>query len=411
MPGRGKMEAIEGKGCRKMKPREIKRGVYWVGAIDWDRRLFDALIPLPDGTSYNAYLIKGSKKTVLIDTVDPTMKDVLINHLNELKVKKIDYVIANHAEKDHSGTIPQVLEKYPEARLVVTPKCKGMLIDLMMIPEEKFITVDDKETISLGDRTLEFIHAPWVHWPETMLTYLREDKILFPCDFFGSHLATTNLYVTDEGQVYEAAKRYYAEIMMPFRAAIQKNLEKIKDYAMDLIAPSHGPMYDKPEFILKAYNNWVFDQPKNMVVIPYISMWGSTRKMVEHLIGALAQRGVTVQQFDLTVTDIGKLAMALVDAATVVIGTPTVLAGPHPNAAYATFLANALRPKVRFVSIIGSYGWGGKTVEQLAAMIPNLKVEVLEPVLCKGFPREADFKALDKLADTIAKKHKEESFA
>jgi flavorubredoxin len=394
-----------------MKPREIKRGVYWVGAIDWDRRLFDALIPLPDGTSYNAYLIKGSKKTVLIDTVDPTMKDVLINHLNELKVKKIDYVIANHAEKDHSGTIPQVLEKYPEARLVVTPKCKGMLIDLMMIPEEKFITVDDKETISLGDRTLEFIHAPWVHWPETMLTYLREDKILFPCDFFGSHLATTNLYVTDEGQVYEAAKRYYAEIMMPFRAAIQKNLEKIKDYAMDLIAPSHGPMYDKPEFILKAYNNWVFDQPKNMVVIPYISMWGSTRKMVEHLIGALAQRGVTVQQFDLTVTDIGKLAMALVDAATVVIGTPTVLAGPHPNAAYATFLANALRPKVRFVSIIGSYGWGGKTVEQLAAMIPNLKVEVLEPVLCKGFPREADFKALDKLADTIAKKHKEESFA
>ena len=394
-----------------MKPREIRRGVYWVGAIDWDRRLFDALIPLPDGTSYNSYLIKGGKKTALIDTVDPTMKDVLINHLNELKVKNIDYVVANHAEKDHSGTIPQVLEKYPEARLVVTPKCKDMLIDLMMIPEERFITVDDRETISLEDRTLEFIHAPWVHWPETMLTYLREDKILFPCDLFGSHLATTDLYVTDEGQVYEAAKRYYAEIMMPFRTTIQKNLEKIKDYAIDLIAPSHGPMYGKPEFIIKAYNSWVFDKPKNIVVLPYTSMWDSTRKMVEYLVGALAQRGVTVQQFDLTVTDIGKLAMALVDAATVVIGTPTVLAGPHPNAAYAAFLANALRPKVRFVSIIGSYGWGGKTVEQLAAMIPNLKVEVLPPVLCKGFPREADFKALDNLANTIAEKHKEEGFA
>jgi len=393
-----------------MKPKEIKRGVYWVGAIDWDRRLFDALIPLPDGTSYNAYLIKGSQKTALIDTVDPTMKDMLINHLNELKVKSIDYVVANHAEKDHSGTIPQVLGKYPGAKVVCTPKCKDMLIDLMMIPEDRFITVADREAISLGDRTLEFIHAPWVHWPETMLTYLREDKILFPCDLFGSHLATTDLYVTDEGQVYEAAKRYYAEIMMPFRTTIQKNLEKIKGYEISLIAPSHGPMYDRPEFITEAYNSWVSDPPKNIVVIPYTSMWGSTRKMVEHLVGTLAQRGVTVKQFDLTVADIGKLAMALVDAATVIIATPTVLAGPHPNVAYAAFLANALRPKVRFVSIIGSYGWGGKTVEQLAAMIPNLKVEVLEPVLCKGLPREADFKALDRLADAIAQKHKEQGF-
>jgi len=398
------------KGWSKMKPREIKPGIYWVGAIDWDRRLFDALIPLPDGTSYNSYLIKGSEKTALIDTVDPTMQDVLINHLSELGVKSIDYVVANHAEQDHSGAIPQVLEKYPKAKVVCTPRCKDMLIDLLLIPEEKFIAVNDKETISLGDRTLEFIHAPWVHWPETMLTYLREDKILFTCDFFGSHLATTDLYVSDEGQVFEAAKRYYAEIMMPFRTTIQKNLEKIKDYAIDIIAPSHGPMYDKPEFIVKAYHSWVFDEPKNIVVLPYISMHGSTHKMVEYLVEALAQRGVTVKQFDLVVTDIGKLAIALVDAATVVIGTPTVLAGPHPNVAYAVILANALRPNLKFISIIGSYGWGGKAVEQLAAMIPNLKVEILEPVLSKGFPQEADFKALDSLATTIAGKHKENGF-
>jgi len=393
-----------------MKPREIKSGVYSVGAIDWDRRLFDALIPLPDGTSYNSYLIKGTEKTALIDSVDPTMQDVLISHLSELGVKSIDYVVANHAEQDHSGAIPQVLEKYPEAKLVCTPKCKDMLIDLLMIPEGKFITVNDKETISLGDRTLEFIHAPWVHWPETMLTYLREDKILFPCDFFGSHLATTDLYVRDGGQVYEAAKRYYAEIMMPFRTIIQKNLEKVKDYAIDIIAPSHGPMHDKPEFILKAYHSWAFDEPKNIVVLPYISMHDSTRKMVGHFVGSLAQRGVTVKQFDLAATDIGKLAMALVDAATVVIGTPTVLAGPHPNVAYAAFLANALRPNLKFISIIGSYGWGGKAVEQLAAMIPNLKVEILEPVLCKGFPKETDFKALDNLAEIIAQKHKDHNF-
>ena len=394
-----------------MKAREIRPKIYSVGAIDWDRRLFDELIPLPDGTSYNSYLIKGSAKTALIDTVDPTMGDELINHLNQLGVDNIDYVIANHAEQDHSGAIPQVLEKYPQAKVVATPRCKGMLIDSLMIPEERFETVNDKETISLGDKTLEFIHAPWVHWPETMLTYLREDKILFPCDFLGSHLATTDLYVRDGGQVYEAAKRYYAEIMMPFRTNIEKHLEKLKDYQIDIIAPSHGPLHDKPEFILKAYHSWTFDEPKNIVVLPYISMHGSTRRMVEYLVGALAERGVTVKQFELAVTDIGKLAMALVDAATLVIGTPTVLVGPHPNVAYAALLANALKPKLQFVSIIGSYGWGSKAVEQLSGMIPNLKVEVLDPVISKGFPKEEDFKALDNLANTIAQKHKAHGFA
>ncbi len=390
-----------------MSVREIKRNIFSVGAIDWDIRLFDSLIPLPDGTSYNSYLIKGSEKTALIDTVDPTMEGMLIAHLNQLGVKNIDYVVANHAEQDHSGTLPKVLEKYPQAQVIATPKCKGMLVDLLTIPENRFITVDDKEIISLGDRTLEFVYAPWVHWPETMLTYLKEESLLFSCDFFGSHIATTDLYVTDEGQVYEAAKRYFAEIMMPFRASIEKDLEKIKDYQIDIIAPSHGPMYDKPSFILDAYRSWVLDEPKNIVVLPYISMHGSTREMVGYLVEALIKRGVTVKQFELTATDIGKLAIALVDAATIIIGTPTVLAGPHPIVANAAFLANALRPKLKFISIIGSYGWGGKTVEQLASMIPNLKAELLEPVLSKGFPQEADFMALDKLADSIAEKHKE----
>jgi flavorubredoxin len=388
-----------------MKARQIKTNVYWVGAIDWDRRLFDALIPLPAGTSYNAYLVQGSQKVALIDTVDTSTTDVLMAYLENVPV--IDYVIANHAEQDHAGSIPQVLERYPDAKVVTTPKGRDLLVALLLIPEDRFITVSEGETLSLGDKTLEFIHAPWVHWPETMLTYLQEDKILFPCDLFGSHLATTDLYVTNEGQVYEAAKRYFAEIMMPFRTSIEKHLEKLNGYKIEVIAPSHGPMYDKPSFILEAYRSWVFGPPKNIVVLPYISMHGSTQKMVEYFVGALADRGITVKQFNLAATDIGKLAMALVDAATMVIGTPTVLIGPHPNVAYAAFLANALRPRIQFISIIGSYGWGGKAVEQLTGMIPNLKAEVLTPVLIKGFPREEDFRALDNLASTIAEKHKE----
>ena len=384
--------------------REIKPDIYAVGAIDWDRKLFDELIPLPDGTSYNSYLIMGNEKTALIDTVDPNKTHELIKNLEESE-KDIDYVIAHHAEQDHSGSIPEVLKRYPDAKVVSTPKCKTMLVDLFHIPEDKFMEVNDGDTISLGNKTLEFIHAPWVHWPETMLTYLREDKILFTCDFLGSHLATGKLFVEDEGMVYEAAKRYYAEIMMPFRTAIRKNLEKIKDLEIEMIAPSHGPIYRNPEFIINAYREWVSDDVKNEVVLAYVSMHGSTAAMVDYLINALMKKGVGVKPFNLTVSDIGELAMALVDAATIVIASPTVLAGAHPSAIYAAYLANALRPKTKFASIIGSYGWGGKMDEQIAGMIKNLGVELIEPVIIKGYPREDDFKLLDKLADEIKKRH------
>jgi len=389
-----------------MKQRKIKDNIYWVGAVDWDRRLFDSLIPLPDGTSYNAYLIEGSEKTALIDTVDPSMINELLIKLEN--VPKLDYLISLHAEQDHSGSIPAVLSRYPEVKIISSPKAKPMLMDLLGVPEESFVTVSDGETISLGDKTLKFIHTPWVHWPETMVTYLEEDKILFSCDFFGSHIATTDLYVTDEARVYEAAKRYFAEIMMPFRRIIKKNLEKISLHDLAIIAPSHGPIYPRPSFIIDSYHDWVDEAPRNLVVLPYISMHNSTKQMVDFLVSSLIEKGVAVEEFNLAVTDIGKLAIALVDAGTIVIGTPTVLAGPHPIVVFATFLTNALRPKAKFLSVIGSYGWGGKTVETLAGMIPNLGVEVIEPVLTKGLPSEADFRALENLAETIAMKHRDQ---
>lgn len=388
-----------------MLARKIEDGIYWMGAVDWDRRLFDSLIPLPDGTTYNAYLLAGSQKTALLDTVDPPMVDTLMMQLDA--VPKIDYIVSHHAEQDHSGSIPRVLEKYPQAKVVVTPKAKTMLADLLKLPENAFLTVADGETISLGNMTLKFIHTPWVHWPETMVTYLEERHILFSCDFFGSHIATSDLFVTDKGRVHEAAKRYFAEIMMPFRSIIEKNIEKLKAYDIKMIAPSHGQIYAQPSWIIDAYGEWVAGPPRNTVALPYVSMHSSTKLMVDHLASALVKNGVRVELFNLTVTDIGKLAMALIDAATIVVGTPTVLAGPHPLAAYAAFLANALRPTTKFLSIIGSYGWGGKTVETLAGMIPNLKVEVLEPVLCKGLPSQDDFAALERLAESITKKHSE----
>ena len=388
-----------------MAVRMIKPGIYSVGSIDWDRRLFDELIPLPDGTTYNAYLVNGSEKTALIDTVDPTKESELLTNLRKIEVEKIDYVIANHAEQDHSGAIPAILNAYPDAKVVTNEKCKKFLIDLLHIQEDRFEVIEDGDEISLGDKTLKFFITPWVHWPETMVTYLIEDRILFSCDFFGSHLATSELFAEQGEELLRSAKRYYAEIMMPFRANIKKNMEKISSLDMEMIAPSHGPIYKNPDFIISAYEDWISDRVKNKVVVFYVSMHGSTENMVMHFVDLLMERGIPVKPFNLTKTDVGELAMALVDAATVIVGTPMVLTGPHPSALYAVYLLNILRPKTKFLSVIGSYGWGGKFVEIIKGLLTNVKAELLEPVVVRGCPKEEDLKDLERLADEILEKH------
>ncbi|MDD1656764.1 MAG: FprA family A-type flavoprotein [Methanomicrobiales archaeon] len=389
-----------------MTAREMLPGIFEVGAIDWDRRLFDELIPLPQGTSYNSYLIRGSEKTLLIDTVDPPFARTLLDHLDSLGVKTIDYVVANHAEQDHSGTLGTLLARYPMVRVVTNAKCRDMLKDLLLIPDDRFQVIQDREKLSLGDRTVEFLFAPWVHWPETMLTYLHGDGVLFSCDLFGSHYATSVLFTDEDPVVYEAAKRYYAEIMMPFRSSIREHLQTIAPLEIRIIAPSHGPVYRKPAFILSAYRDWVSDRVENRVVIPYVSMHGSTAAMVRCLVDALVARKIPVQPFNLTATDTGELAKALVDAATLVVATPTTLFSPHPKAMYAVYLVNLLRPKTRWVTVIGSYGWGGKTLQMIKENLPHLKAEFLEPVMVKGFPKAEDLAALDRLADAIAERHR-----
>jgi flavorubredoxin len=379
-------------------------GITLMGAVDWDRRLFDSLIPLPEGTSYNAYLVRGSEKTALVDTVDPAKLDVLMAQLDS--VERLDYLVAQHAEQDHSGSIPAVLARYPGAVLVTNPKAKELLQEHLDIPDDRFKTVADGETLSLGNKTLRFIYLPWVHWPETMGTYIEEDHVLFSCDFLGSHRAQSGVFA-ERHIVMHGAKRYYAEIMMPFRSFVIKDLDKLAGMQIDMVCPSHGPVYKDPTFIMDAYREWAGDPPHNKVVIPFISMHGSTLKMVDRLTAALADRGVTVERFDLTTADLGDIAMSLVDAATIVIGTPAVLTGPHPKTIEIAYLAGALRPKARFVSIVGSFGWGQRIVDVLGGLIAPLKAELLTPVLAKGEPRATDMQAIDALADTIAARHRE----
>jgi flavorubredoxin len=382
--------------------------VYAVGVQDWDRRLFDELIPLPDGTSYNAYLVKGSEKTALLDTVDPEKTDLMVDHLVKVGADNIDYIVCQHAEQDHSGSIPDMLMMYPDAKVVTNPKCAKMLVEHLHLEPDQIVEIEEGQKLDLGGKTLEFIYTPWVHWPETMSAWLAEDKILFSCDFFGSHQATGDLFVTNEAKTLEAAKRYYGEIMMPFRSSIRGNLKKLEPLDIRMIAPSHGPVYNNPGMILEAYKKWVDEEAvEHKVIVPYVSMHGSTQQMVEYFVEALIDRDIPVRQFNLTVADIGEVVVELVDAATVVLGAPTVLVGAHPSAIYCAALVNALRPKTKFLGIIGSYGWGSKMVDQITGLLGNMKAETLEPVLAKGMAREDTFTALDELADNILAKHKQ----
>lgn len=388
-----------------MAARELKPGVFSVGVLDWDRKLFDDLIPLPEGTSYQSYVVKGSEKMALIDAVDPAFEGEFMANLSAAGVTKLDYVIANHAEQDHSGCLPAVLARFPEAKVVTNAKCAEFLQTHLHVAADRFTTIADGATLDLGGRTLHFIFAPWVHWPETMFTHLREDKILFTCDFLGSHRATSDLFSTDEHATYIAAKRYYAEIMMPYRAKMGGYLDKIEALAPDMIAPSHGPIHNRPRFILDAHREWIADKPKNLALVAYVSMHGSTKMLADRLVDSLIAAGVGVHRINLSNMDLGDFAMALIDAATIVMGSSTVLAGPHPNAVAAAYLINALRPKARFASFLNSFAWGGKVVDMLKAQLSMVKVEYLDPIQVKGMPTEADLNAVDALAAAIAAKH------
>lgn len=387
--------------------QEIKPDIHSVGANDPGRKLFDALLPLPHGTTYNAYIVKTGGKVVLIDTVDPSKREVLFANLETLGVSKIDYVIANHAEQDHSGSLPILLEKFPEAQILCSDKCVAMLGNLLNVPAEKCRVVHDGEKMTIGEKTFEFIYTPWVHWPETMCTLVQEDAILFSCDFFGSHFGVDDLLAANEEETAESAKSYFAEIMMPFRMMIKNHLTKLAGYKIRMIAPSHGPIHTSTEKILEHYRDWSSDAVKNLVLILYVSMHGSTKGMAEALRGSLEERGVKTEMRDITEMNLNEVAALLVDAATIVVGTPNVLGEIHPSAAHMLFLVNVLKPKTKFVSVLSSYGWSGGVDNGVTSLLKNLNAEVIPTVSTQGLPKEADFEKIRILADEIYKKHKE----
>ncbi len=387
--------------------QEISTRVYWVGARDWNRRLFDALIPLPKGTTYNSYLVVGENRKALIDTVNPGFEKELEEKIEQVvDPKDLDYVIMNHAEPDHAGSIPYIMSMNNKAMLVTTSRGAKMAQTFYKVPENRIKTVTDGTTIELGGKTVQFIEAPMLHWPETMFTYLLENKILFPCDFFGSHIAQ-GVYDDEIEDLEVYAQRYFGEIMMPFRISAQKALDKIKDLQVEIIAPSHGPIHKNPKRILDVYKKWANGETKQKAIIVYTTMWNSTEKMIQSMADTLANEGIETVQYNLAMSDIGDIAKDLVDSKAIVLGAPTVLGGAHPLAVYATYLVKALRPPAKFAVALSSYGWGGGAVKHVQEILGSTTMEIVGALEVNGPPTEQNIKQIVEIGKALARKIKE----
>ena len=384
---------------------QIAENVYYVGVKDPERRLFDSLIPLPQGTTYNAYLIKD-EKTALIDTVNPGFEQELEQRITQNHpLDELDYIIMNHAEPDHAAAIPYLLEK-TKATLVATKRGADAAKTYFNVPENRVKIVEDNETLSLGAKTLRFIVAPMLHWPETMFTYLEEDKILFPCDFLGLHTAY-GLYDDEVPQLLEYAQRYFGEIMMPYRSMGKRGLDKIKHLDVSMIAPSHGPIHRNPETIMEAYEKWTNGETEEKALIVYASMWRSTEKMVQQIAETLRSNGIDTPVYNLASADIGDIARDLVDSKAIILGTPTVLNKMHPLAVYATHLVTVLNPPAKYAVALTSYGWGKGALKHAAELLKPTGLEIIGAVEVNGPPQTEDLKEIISIGQTLAEKIKQ----
>lgn len=385
--------------------KKINNDIFYCGLNDVNRKMFDELIPLEHGTSYNSYLIKGSEKTAVIDAMYSPKTEEYLQMFDKAVIDNIDYIILNHGEQDHSGSIPAMLKKYPNAIVVTNAKCADNIKNMLFVPSEKIKVITDGEELALGNYTLKFILAPGVHWPDTMFTLIKENGYLFTCDFLGAHYTFDEIFADESEELMRSAKRYYSEIMMPFRTMCKKYTALIRSMSPKMILPSHGTIYRNPDFILDLYEDWSGEDGKNLVVIPYVSMYGSTKEMANYLSQQLNKLNIKTVLHDMVSDDLGNLAIALVDATTIVIGAPMVLAGAHPAAVNIAALTGVLRPKAKFASFIGSFGWGGKLTDKMAQSLSGLKLELIAPVIAKGKPMPETFAQLEILAKTIFEKH------
>lgn len=385
----------------------IVPGIDWVGYVDWTVRDFHGYVT-DRGSTYNAYLVQDEKKA-LIDTVKaPYIEELLENLKKQMDTPRLDYVVCNHAEPDHSGGLEVLLQAYPDAELVCNAKCQAALSAHFDTSRLKFKVVEDGESLSLGKRSLTFINTPMVHWPESMMTYVAEEKLLFSMDAFGQHLATTHRF-DDEvpvplDLVMHEAKTYYANIVMPYGKQVQRTLKKASDLDISVIAPSHGVIWRKHlAEILKAYTNWAACKAVPKVLVIYDTMWESTGRMAHAIADGAALPGVESKLISIRASNITVLAQETLDAAALAIGSPTLNQTLMPELAAGLTYLKGLKPLGKSGFAFGSYGWAKGGAQDVEGYMREMNIDLVrEPLTTVYRPDGACLEACRQAGEELA---------
>jgi flavorubredoxin len=378
-----------------MKAVEIKENIYWVGGIDWDLRDFHGYLT-QRGSTYNAYLIIDEKIT-LIDTVKHYLYDEMIERISDIiDPTKIDYIISNHVEMDHSGGLPKLMEVATNAKLITSPKGKAGLIAHYK-KDWDFQIAKSGESLNIGKRNLNFVLTPMVHWPDNMVTYIPEEKLLFSNDALGQHYASSERFddETDFDIVMEEAKKYYANIVMPYGRQVQGVLKAVADLDIDIIAPSHGVIWRTfvPE-IIEKYKKWSANEYDEKALIIYDSMWDSTKKVAYAIQSAFEEKGISTKILNLDVNHRSDIITEVLTAKYICVGSPTLNNNMLPSvAAFLTYL-KGLAPKNRIGLAFGSYGWGGQSIGQVEDVLKECKFETLDPIKVQYIPDESQLEEI-----------------
>ncbi|MFQ5900045.1 MAG: FprA family A-type flavoprotein [Thermodesulfobacteriota bacterium] len=370
-----------------MKALKIKDDIFWVGVLDPALRVFDIIMKAEHGTTYNAYLVKGSDKVALIETVKQGFTDEFISDLkNAIELERIDYIVLNHLEPDHTGALPALLKHAPNAKIVLSKNAVVLLKKFLKVDRE-CMGVGDGDSIDLGDRTLKFISAPFLHWPDTMFTYLEEESVLFSCDFLGCHYSDEGIFNDLVGEFDYEFRYYFDHIMRPFKGHVIKGLDKIKELDIDIVCPSHGPVLRKNlRKYIGFYREWANlpdkSSDKKRVLIPYVSAYGSTAKMAEEIAGGIRACGIEdVSVCDLLGVEIPEFIGRVEEADVLILGTPTINGDAVKPVWILLSSIATLNLKGKIGAVFGSYGWSGEGPRLIQERLKGLRFKTpFEPL-------------------------------